>query len=133
MQYRWVMYFGFPVISDGGESGRGLGYYHCMPGTSWNVPEFCFAISLLANLILLPAAWQFTKGARGRYRMRLLVGICSVLSLGFSFAVVRWEKTHLWHVEWARDYYSERGGEFGLFKVKKLDEALEQYREARSR
>ena len=136
MQYRWIMIFGFPLISDGGlqDPGRALGYYHCMPGTPWNVPEFFFAIIVLANILLWPAAWQFTKGARGRFRMLLLVGICAVLSIGFAFTVVRWEETHLRRAEWARIYYQseiDRGGsreEIYSFKLRKLDEALEQYR-----
>jgi hypothetical protein len=139
LNYRFLMVYGVPVVSFSGyPDGAGLTSYYSIPGLAWNVPEFFLALTAVAIAILLPAAWQFTKGVRGRSRMLGLLAICSGLSLGFSWCAVRWERVHLEYAEWGLGYLEskvkvEHPDDWRWFNAQRLRKRLDSYRQDRGR
>jgi len=139
MNYRFLMVYGLPVVTFSGlPKGAGLTSYYRIPGLVWNVPELFLALTVVAISILLPAAWQFTRGVRGRRRMLALLAICSAVSLGFSWRAVRWERVHLEYAEWGLSYLESKvqvgnQDDWNWFNAQRLRKSLDSYRQNRGR
>ncbi|MFT4546079.1 MAG: cation transport ATPase [Verrucomicrobiales bacterium] len=114
-----------------------LAPYRNIPGLTWNLLEVGLAITVLAVLILVPAAWQFTKGSRGRVRMLLLVAFSVVISLGFSIACVRSESVNFDRAVRLQSFFEDdskkdvRRRPISDFEMNALREKLEEYRRDR--
>ena len=92
MQFIPAFFFGFPVISY--TPSVSLSYYLNVPGLDWNVPELFLILTVLGLATLIPAAWEFTRGAKGQLRMLLLMSIFAAIGLCFSAFVVSCENMH---------------------------------------
>ena len=85
-----------------------LGLYLNVPRSQWNLPEVFFVVSLLAFVVVIPASWWFTKGARGRWRMIGMVAFFAVLPLWYSIATVRGEAKLVEYKKLELEYYRSR-------------------------
>ena len=130
LQYYTISVVGFPISMQ----DNSLIYYCNIPGSMWNVPELFFVITIASVAILTPAAIEFTRNARGRFRMLLLLATFATISITFSYNVLKWDAIYHWDSLVNRRFTSQ--GYFGedIHKensIKKIDAINTRYEKER--
>ncbi|MDP1589731.1 MAG: hypothetical protein Q8M07_18400 [Prosthecobacter sp.] len=117
MQFVTLYWYGIPWFAFDVESA--LIFYLPVRHGSLSLPELFLLLSAIGVAILVLAAVVFTRNARGRLRMLLVLAFFSTLTLGFGWKILGWWALHLETAEY----------EVSVTKEYLLHEEIPRYRE----
>jgi hypothetical protein len=117
MQFLIVNWYGIPWFAFDVESA--LIFHQPVRHASLSLPELFLLLSVMGVAILVPVAVGFTRHAKGRLRMLLVLAFFSTLTLGFGWKVLGWRALHLETAEY----------EVSVAKEYLLREEIPRYRE----